>query len=69
MKQTHSKHAYVNCYEFDVEKAKDDLKINTFKKADNVYFDYVYQCRSGILTKPNSDIDIALLLMIMFIKQ
>lgn len=58
MKQTHAKHGYVNVYEFDEERAKKDLKINVFKKDDNKWFDYVYQCRSGILKKTNCDIDI-----------
>ncbi|MBR1742398.1 MAG: DUF3990 domain-containing protein [Lachnospiraceae bacterium] len=43
-------------YEYDIEKAKENLRVNIFEKADEPWLDYVCDCRAGKDGQDNYDI-------------
>lgn len=48
--------AYVSFYEYDVEKAKENLRVHIFEKANEPWLNYVCDCRAGKDEQDNYDI-------------
>ena len=58
MRRKNSDLGYVSIYEFDIEKAKNDIIIKQFDKADEEWLSFVVENRKGIFSDSASDMHI-----------
>lgn len=58
MRRNNSDLGFVSCYEFDYEKAKKELAVETFESADEKWLTFVVNNRKGVTASNQKDVHI-----------